>query len=187
MGRKRSSAAHRSVSPAANKRSRGRSYDRRSSRSRSRSYSSSRSRSRSGSRMDIRRGRDDYDEEDFAELREFAELDRQHPIGGARKKEKERGKRERDDEDYSESERSNDQQQEKDDRADEEFEVAPRQSDMNELMRVMGFKGFNTTKGRENSKYSHPGGKKITNYDRPYRQYMNRRGGFNMAKDANVI
>ncbi|KAF4657473.1 hypothetical protein FOL47_008415 [Perkinsus chesapeaki] len=183
MGRKRLSTAHRSVSPTSNKRSRGRSYERRSSRSRSRSYSrsSKSSRSRSASRMDNRRGRDYYDDEEFAELREFAELDRQHPIGGTKKEQRES--------EYSGSEderrKGSDDREKERDEEEEDYDVAPRQSDMNELMRVMGFKGFNTTKGRENSKVSHPGGKKITNYDRPYRQYMNRRGGFNMAKDAN--
>mmetsp|Transcript_12254 Transcript_12254/g.19915 ORF Transcript_12254/g.19915 Transcript_12254/m.19915 type:complete len:172 (+) Transcript_12254:281-796(+) len=69
----------------------------------------------------------------------------------------------------------------------EEQEAAPenRQTDEEKMMALMGFSGFNTTKGtavKDNQVGPAKGGKAAKN-TRKYRQYMNRKGGFNRALD----
>jgi len=50
------------------------------------------------------------------------------------------------------------------------------------MMRMMGFASFETTKGKDHSESAAHGVKKTTR--RQYRQYMNRRGGFNRPLDS---
>ena len=51
-----------------------------------------------------------------------------------------------------------------------------------EMMKLMGFGGFDSTKGKKVPGNDHNHGSNIQN-KRKYRQYMNRRGGFNRPLD----
>ena len=50
------------------------------------------------------------------------------------------------------------------------------------MMKIMGFSGFNTTKNKKVE--NNDSGAVHTHSKRKYRQYMNRKGGFNRPLDA---
>ena len=51
-----------------------------------------------------------------------------------------------------------------------------------EMMKIMGFAGFNTSKNKKMAGNDH--GEIHVSVKRRYRQYMNRKGGFNRPLDA---
>jgi len=53
-----------------------------------------------------------------------------------------------------------------------------------EMMKIMGFAGFNTSKNKKVQGNDH--GEIHVSVKRRYRQYMNRKGGFNRPLDAIV-
>ena len=56
-------------------------------------------------------------------------------------------------------------------------------SDEDEMIKIMGFSSFSTSKNKNHTKSAVEGVKKNSNNKRVYRQYMNRRGGFNRNLD----
>lgn len=62
-----------------------------------------------------------------------------------------------------------------------EVEMQGKTEDEKEMMRVMGFSGFDTTKGKK-VPGNVPGDVHVI-FKRKYRQYMNRKGGFNRPLD----
>ncbi|VDM77577.1 unnamed protein product [Strongylus vulgaris] len=155
-------------------------------RSRSRSRERRRrSRSRSGERKPRDRSRDrDRDREDRGKRRysrERRSSRSRSPYERRRSRSRERRGRDRDDRRSKDSRSPHDRRRRDDRKAQEPISLEQIVNCEQDVTALMGFAGFDTTKNKKVSG-NYEGAVKI-NKPRRYRQYMNRKGGFNRPLD----